>query len=172
MSWTSPRTWVTGELVSASYLNTYIRDNDNYLKAQADATLGYVLQLATATQDPADSTTYFGGGFPSFPVGTTAVRFNVAVPQAGTITKGTAAVKVEGTLGSSENIAISVRLNNTTDASITSVGRASARVQTYSNASMSLAVAAGAALELKIVTPAWVTNPTQVAWAAAVYITP
>lgn len=172
MAWTAPRTWVTGELVTASLMNTHVRDNLNYLKSQTDAMLGYALQLATATQDPADSTTYFGGGFPAFAVGTTAVRFNLAVPQTGTITKGTAAVKVEGTLSSAENIAISVRKNDTTDASITSVGRTTARVQTYSNTSMSLAVTAGDALELKIVTPAWVTNPTQVAWAAVLYVTP
>lgn len=31
MPWTSPRTWVTGELATASMLNTYIRDNQNAL---------------------------------------------------------------------------------------------------------------------------------------------
>ena len=172
MSWTSPRTWVTGELVTASYLNTYIRDNDNYLKAAADAVLGYALQLATATQDPADATTYYGGGFPAFAVGTTAVRFNLAVPAAGTITKATAAVKVGGTLGSTESITIAVRKNNTTDLTITSAAKADARVQTYAASGLSLAVSAGDALELKITTPTWATNPTQVAWAAVLYITP
>ncbi len=32
MAWTSPRTWVTGELVTASLLNTHVRDNLSYLK--------------------------------------------------------------------------------------------------------------------------------------------
>lgn len=32
MAWTSPRTWVSGELVTASIMNTYIRDNQNLLK--------------------------------------------------------------------------------------------------------------------------------------------
>ena len=31
MAWTTPRTWVTGELVTASILNTYVRDNQNAL---------------------------------------------------------------------------------------------------------------------------------------------
>lgn len=32
MGWTSARTWVSGELITASIMNTYIRDNQNVLK--------------------------------------------------------------------------------------------------------------------------------------------
>jgi hypothetical protein len=32
MAWSSPRTWVSGELVTASIMNVYIRDNQNLLK--------------------------------------------------------------------------------------------------------------------------------------------
>lgn len=32
MAWTTPRTWVAGELVTATMLNTHIRDNENLLK--------------------------------------------------------------------------------------------------------------------------------------------
>ena len=31
MAWTSPRTWVTAELVTAALLNTHVRDNLTYL---------------------------------------------------------------------------------------------------------------------------------------------
>jgi hypothetical protein len=31
MAWTTPRTWVTGELVPASTMNTHVRDNVQYL---------------------------------------------------------------------------------------------------------------------------------------------
>lgn len=30
-AWTTPRTWVSGELVTASMMNTHVRDNLNYL---------------------------------------------------------------------------------------------------------------------------------------------
>lgn len=33
MSWTAPRTWVTGEIVTAALLNTHLRDNLNALEA-------------------------------------------------------------------------------------------------------------------------------------------
>lgn len=36
MAWTTPRTWVTGELVTAALGNTHWRDNLDYLKTEAD----------------------------------------------------------------------------------------------------------------------------------------
>ncbi len=35
MSWSSPRTWVVSEIVTASVMNTHVRDNLKYLKGQA-----------------------------------------------------------------------------------------------------------------------------------------
>src|SRR3990167_6626892 len=32
MAFTSPRTWVAGEIVTAALMNTHIRDNERYLK--------------------------------------------------------------------------------------------------------------------------------------------
>ena len=32
MAWTTPRTWVTGEVVTAALMNTHVRDNTRYLK--------------------------------------------------------------------------------------------------------------------------------------------
>src|SRR6266545_2395067 len=39
MGWTNPRTWTTGELVSASMLNEQLRDNISYLKDIALVTI-------------------------------------------------------------------------------------------------------------------------------------
>ncbi len=36
MAWTTPRTWVTGELVTAAIMNTHVRDNEDYLKTETD----------------------------------------------------------------------------------------------------------------------------------------
>lgn len=35
MAWTSPRTWVTGEIVTASLMNVHVRDNEDYIKGNA-----------------------------------------------------------------------------------------------------------------------------------------
>jgi hypothetical protein len=36
-TWTTPRTWTTGEVVTASMLNAHVRDNLDWLKAHTDA---------------------------------------------------------------------------------------------------------------------------------------
>lgn len=36
MAWTTPRTWVTDELVTATIMNTHVRDNLSYLKGRTD----------------------------------------------------------------------------------------------------------------------------------------
>ena len=37
MAWTAPRTWVVSEIVTASHMNTHVRDQLLYLKGQAGA---------------------------------------------------------------------------------------------------------------------------------------
>lgn len=46
MAWTAPRTWAAGEEVTASLLNTHVRDN---LKAIGDAAASYTPTLTNAT---------------------------------------------------------------------------------------------------------------------------
>ena len=36
MAWTAPATWSTGQIVTAAELNEQVRDNEIYLKAEAD----------------------------------------------------------------------------------------------------------------------------------------
>lgn len=48
MTWTTPRTWVTGEVLSSSNLNTHVRDNLAYLHGDAGAfTVGALPTFAT-----------------------------------------------------------------------------------------------------------------------------
>ena len=39
--WTLPRTWATGEIVTAAQLNTHLRDNLEYLKLREDTALNH-----------------------------------------------------------------------------------------------------------------------------------
>ena len=52
MAWTAPRTWTTGEVVTAAQLNEQIRDNENWLKASAIE----LLENNTLTSDEASVT--------------------------------------------------------------------------------------------------------------------
>jgi len=49
MTWTSPRTWVTGETVTAAQLNTHLRDN---LKAVGDPWTAYTTTWTATTTNP------------------------------------------------------------------------------------------------------------------------
>lgn len=51
--WTTPRTWVTGEVITAAQLNAHVRDNFDYCRQRLDA----ARPLATATSIAVHSTT-------------------------------------------------------------------------------------------------------------------
>ena len=46
MAWTTPKTWASEPLTSLD-LNTYVRDNQNYLKGRVDATAKQYVRTAT-----------------------------------------------------------------------------------------------------------------------------
>lgn len=53
MAYTTPRTWVTGELVTAAYLNTHVRDNLNAaFPLGVDAWTSYTPTLTASTTNP------------------------------------------------------------------------------------------------------------------------
>lgn len=54
MAWTTPKTWSSYETVTAAMMNTYIRDNQNYLYDRT-----YLVPLAT----PLTSTSWDGDAF-------------------------------------------------------------------------------------------------------------
>lgn len=49
MAWTNPKTWALNDPLNASNLNTYIRDNQQALKDQLDATANLVHRVRTVT---------------------------------------------------------------------------------------------------------------------------
>lgn len=55
--WTAPRTWNVGELVTAGLLNTHLRDNLEFLKAQIDLPLNFAA-AASATLYTSSSATF------------------------------------------------------------------------------------------------------------------
>jgi hypothetical protein len=141
-------------------------------KAPNDATWDeppYTLQivaenLATIT----DASIYYAGCLAGLAPGTTAALAKLYIPRAGTITKAYILWNA-GTAGSAENISAYIRLNNTSDTLIATVGTSGASKE-FSNTSLSIAVAAGDYIELKIACPTWATNPANVRIGGVVYI--
>lgn len=52
MAWTTPRTWTAGELVTASMMNTHVRDNLNSLRAVLDGTEAHDVIFFPTTTTP------------------------------------------------------------------------------------------------------------------------
>lgn len=114
---------------------------------------------ATST-NPTDATTRYIGGAPISQLSAYA-NATYTAPVAGTVTAATFSWYGSGTAGSNETISMYVRVNDTTDYLIASVGNTSANKQ-FVNSALSIALAANDTFSIKLVYPTWATNPTSV----------
>lgn len=138
------------------------------------STLGYVL-IGSANSvsgfSPADATTYFIGSLFTQDPSTSAGTRRIYIPKAGTITVVELFTRTTGAAGTTETSTISIRLNNTTDTTITTSFITSTTTNTFSNTGLAIAVAQGDYIEIKWTTPTWATNPTGWMIDARIYIT-
>lgn len=129
---------------------------------------GYTLYGQLNNSAPADATTYyFGSPFTATILQnwmTTARGAKLFIPKSGTITRVDVGLFIAsgGTLGTTETSTLSLRLNDTTDTTLSAVMNCSARETYYNVTGLSVAVAAGDFIEFKWVTPTWATNPVGV----------
>lgn len=131
--------------------------------------IGYTLQFSHNNAiNPLDTTTYYIGvnGLPNIAEGVS----RAYIPKSGTIKSCYIHIANGGVLGSGETSTISIRVNNTTDTTVSSVITTNSTVQVFSNTNLSIPISAGDYIELKLVTPSWATNPTSVQFTCVVYI--
>lgn len=74
-----------------------------------------------------------------------------------------------GIAGSNENVSVYIRLNNTTDTLIATISNVNS-AKLFSNTGLTISVAQGDYIEIKLVTPAWVTSPVDIAVGGVLYI--
>jgi len=146
--------------------NVLVSDGTNWVSSTATST-SFVQFIATSASlaSPVDSTTYYLASGPSVPFdqfNSYDVRVQIFCPFACTITKAYGRINVAGTLSTTENCTVFLRLNNTTNTNITTTAKCSSAVNTFNNTGLSIAVAAGDILAWGFTCPAWATNPTQV----------
>lgn len=127
----------------------------------------YTLHAQCLAYDPADAANNYFGGVPVAPGAATQRR--LYIPRAGTIVGAEIYSIAGGAPGSNENWSLYIRLNNTTDTLIATVGSALANRQ-FSNLGLSIAVVAGDYIEIKTANPTWAINPTQVAFGGSIII--
>ena len=129
------------------------------------------LQLNANTNiSPADSSTYYFGYTGTNSPNTSANVDPFIIPANGSIFRIDLFFTVTGTLASAETFTSSFRLNNTTDTTISASCKTDAAYQMFSNSALGITVAAGDTFQIKLVFPAWVTNPTNVRSGAFVYL--
>ena len=110
----------------------------------------------------ADATTYYLGQFTDV-ISTNALNSVVYVPYNCTLVGWSFSGRVQTTAASAETSTISVRLNNTTDVLLSSaISYSAASGFNNQTGTVSSNLKAGDFINIKLVTPTWVTNPTNV----------
>ena len=119
------------------------------------------LGLSAASFNPADSTTYYMSDTPTLPPGATATSRKLKLPVPSVLVAARIETIVAGTLAAGdESTTISLRLNNTTDSTISSAVKFTTVAQTLMITGLNISVATTDDFQLKVVTPAFSTNPT------------
>lgn len=143
------------------------------ISASGVASSSYVLNLANNNNGAQinDSTTYFmsNSTFSSF-LTSGAASTRMYIPQDGTITKVYGAITCQTTVSSAQNATLSLRLNNTTDTTITNTYQLTAASNPF-GATVSIPVVAGDYVEFKFVAPVYTTNPQGVSFTGSVLVT-
>jgi hypothetical protein len=132
-----------------------------------DGVSNYALSVQALTSSPVDGQTVYFGMLPKAPT-TTANISKVYIPKTGAI-KRAEIYCYSGTAGTNENWSLYIRLNNTTDTLIATLG-VNTNERKFSNAALNIAVSAGDYIEIKSVQPTWATNPLTTIWGGYIYI--
>lgn len=142
--------------------NVLTSNGTDWVSSTPSSSSGGMLMIANAFQtNPADATTYYYGiTNTTTTAGSTFYRINIA--KAITITAFYGSWSITGT-ASTESVSVYIRLNNTTDTTITTSLNVSGTNGSFNATGLSISCAAGDYIQLKVVTPTWATNPTGLA---------
>ncbi len=154
IEWVTPEKW--NEIVTR--IKNFVASSKCYTLQVVAANLGTV----------SDNATYYFGALSGLAPQTTAGRAPLPIPLTGTI-KRAQVVWRAATAGTAENVSVYIRINNTTDYLIQTVG-STAAVKQFTNASLDIPVNAGDTIEIKIVCPLWATNPATLALGGVIFI--
>lgn len=153
--------------------NVLTSDGTNWTSAAPTSSSGYAIYYSGGNNVVAlnDSTTYYAAVATSWTTSHPRAYTRMYIPTTGTITKAYGAFYTSSTLGSSENTSLYIRLNDTTDTAISTTINLSSADVSFSNTSLGISVTAGDYIEIKLVTPAWVTNPVNTSFCVTIFVT-
>ena len=145
-------TWGTNPLTNTIGASYFI--NTQY--QSSTVARGYPLFVQTISASPADTTPFYFGNSP-ITISTTAGTNKIYIPKSGTINRAYISFYAT-TLGTAEVSGLYIRKNNAQDYMVESVGSMSL-IRVHDNRSIGMPVSAGDYIEIKVIPPAWATNP-------------
>ena len=152
---------------TSTMLSKYLRKTDTAtLSSRIDAK-GYALNLGATQTNFLASTTYYFGIPVISAIGTAAIR-RVYIPQSGTIKGGQIYMRTTAAT-STQTWTFSIRLNNLSNTTFSSVGDAS-QDKIFSATGLSIAVSAGDYIEIITTTPAWTIAPGNTSVYGSIFI--
>lgn len=129
----------------------------------------YVLTVGCAnTGTVNDGEVVYFGCIPGLSLTTAQGLTKVYFPRAGTLVRADIMWHA-GTAGTNENVTVALRLNETTDYTVATVGT-TATSKLFANSALSMPVVAGDYCEIKIAFPTWATNPANVRLGGYLYV--
>ena len=175
-------TWAQGDILYGTGVNTYAKlaksttagqflSNSGTSNNPAWATpLGYTINFSAGGGNPADATTYYLGSTINVTVvsATTGGLRRMYIPQNAIIDSVYATI-YNTVFGTGETSSIYIRVDNTTDTLITNAVVNNAQVTSFSGTGLNISVSAGQYIELKWITPTWVTNPVTISIWGTIY---
>ena len=144
--WVSPAT-----LKNSSQWADYLKISDAAIPIQ----MGF-----TAGTNPSDNTIYYIGQFPSLGLTTSATGRQSQLPFDYTVIAANIEIIVGGTLGSAENSTLVLRIDNTTDTTISSTVKFNAVSNQQFVTGLNIDILSTNKFQLKLTTATWATNPT------------
>lgn len=136
--------------------------------------LGYGLRWVSGPANPADSTTYYmvinNGAIFTNSTDPAVAGIYYSIPKAGTLDSVKCVITVAGTLGSSQNCTLFIRVNNTTDTNLTTTLTLDTASQVLTFSSIGLSLNAGDFVAIGFTGAAWSPNPTSVAFSGTAMV--
>jgi hypothetical protein len=126
---------------------------------------------------PANGTTYYVGSNITIGIASGGWQFTTKagqntyfIPKSGTLNICYGSIFVTGTLATTENVTLAIRLNDTTNTNITTTIQFSSATNNFSNTSLGISVSAGDFINFLVITPTWATRPTNCILTATLFI--
>ena len=143
-------------------------------QAAAGGGLGYTIMLSFGSASPADSTTYFAGAGAVFNMNASNDAWAEAyfeIAKACTVKSIVYSFKVNvtGTLASGEDVAVGIRLNDTSNFATNTAARFDVYFETIAVTGLSQALVATDLIAFYVTAPVFTINPVQASASAVLY---